>query len=85
MGNLSAVGCLYSAPDFRPAQVKRREFVSLLVGAASRQVASVSAFASIRLSYRRISSGAANIINAAASPKTTAAGDAKFAHASPKE
>jgi hypothetical protein len=28
-------------------------------------------------------SGAANIINAAASPKTTAAGDAKFANASP--
>jgi hypothetical protein len=35
MGNLPAVGCPYAAPDFHPAQVKRREFVSLLGGEAA--------------------------------------------------
>jgi hypothetical protein len=42
-------------------------------------------FASRRVSYRRISTGAAKIINVAASPKKTAAGEAKSANASPKE
>ena len=42
-------------------------------------------FASRRVSYRRISTGAAKIINVAASPKKIAAGDAKSANASPKE
>jgi hypothetical protein len=40
MGNLPAVGCPYAASDFHPAQVKRREFVSLLGGAAAALLAS---------------------------------------------
>jgi putative ABC transport system substrate-binding protein len=63
----------------------------LAVRAAALQGVSASAgnarstFASRRLSYRRISAGAARTNNAAASPKKTAAGDAKFANTSPNE